>query len=287
MRWNSVHRLTGGGDYRCVYVNVEPAQTAREDVERGMRTILGGLGDEAISALGDHSVERLWPQLLERRGPDAAMQATLARWAAADPKPLVLLIDEIDALIGDTLVSVLRQLRAGYANRPGHFPQTVILCGVRDSAGLPHPRIVRKGAGARRERFQRQGRVAADGRFPRGRCADLLAQHTAETGQPFAQAAIAEVWRLSVGQPWLVNALAREACFQRDGVRDRSQEVTLDAVQEARERLILRRDTHLDQLVHKLEEPRVRRVIEPVLSGDPDAGGFSTEDCSTFATWGW
>ena len=271
-------RLAGGGDYRCVYVNVEPAQTAREDVERGMRTILGGLGDEAISALGDHSVERLWPQLLERRGPDAAMQATLARWAAADPKPLVLLIDEIDALIGDTLVSVLRQLRAGYANRPGHFPQTVILCGVRDVRDYRIHASSEKEPVLGGSAFNVKAESLRMGDFRAGDVRDLLAQHTAETGQPFAQAAIAEVWRLSVGQPWLVNALAREACFQRDGVRDRSQEVTLDAVQEARERLILRRDTHLDQLVHKLEEPRVRRVIEPVLSGDPDAGGFSTED---------
>ena len=44
----------------------------------------------------------------------------------------MLLIDEIDALIGDTLISVLRQLRAGYDQRPAGFPQSVALCGVRD-----------------------------------------------------------------------------------------------------------------------------------------------------------
>jgi len=38
----------------------------------------------------------------------------------------------VDALIGDTLISLLRQLRAGYPNRPKLFPQTIILCGVRD-----------------------------------------------------------------------------------------------------------------------------------------------------------
>ena len=31
-----------------------------------------------------------------------------------------------------TLLSVLRQLRAGYQRRPGAFPQSVVLCGVRD-----------------------------------------------------------------------------------------------------------------------------------------------------------
>ena len=42
------------------------------------------------------------------------------------------MLDEVDALVGDTLVAVLRQLRAGYPQRPGAFAQTVGLCGVRD-----------------------------------------------------------------------------------------------------------------------------------------------------------
>ena len=45
---------------------------------------------------------------------------------------MVLLVDEIDSVIGDTLISVLRQLRAGYDQRPSGFPQSVVLCGVRD-----------------------------------------------------------------------------------------------------------------------------------------------------------
>ena len=32
-------RLNGSGRYRCVYVNVEPAQTAREDVEDGLMRV--------------------------------------------------------------------------------------------------------------------------------------------------------------------------------------------------------------------------------------------------------
>ena len=51
---------------------------------------------------------------------------------AANPMPLVLLVDEIDSLVGDTLLSVLRQLRAGYGQRPEAFPQSVVLCVGRD-----------------------------------------------------------------------------------------------------------------------------------------------------------
>jgi len=60
------------------------------------------------------------------------LEEVLRRWAEASPKPLVLLIDEIDALIGDTLISVLRQIRAGYPQRPALFPQSIVLCGVCD-----------------------------------------------------------------------------------------------------------------------------------------------------------
>ena len=61
-----------------------------------------------------------------------ALIATLTRWSLASDLPVVLLLDEVDALVGDALISLLRQIRTGYAQRPRAFPQTVILCGVRD-----------------------------------------------------------------------------------------------------------------------------------------------------------
>ncbi|MDD1728912.1 MAG: hypothetical protein LUQ50_07565 [Methanospirillum sp.] len=48
------------------------------------------------------------------------------------PRPFILLIDEIDTLVGDSLISALRQIRSGYDKRPEYFPSSVILCGVRD-----------------------------------------------------------------------------------------------------------------------------------------------------------
>ena len=114
------------GDYRCVYFNVEAGQAAREDTTRAMKAIFRELARWARSTLGDELVDEIWPELLERNGPDGALGEVLARWAAADWKPLVLLIDEIDSLVGDTLISVLRQLRAGYVQRPEGFPQSVL-----------------------------------------------------------------------------------------------------------------------------------------------------------------
>ena len=120
------------GDYRCVYFNVEIGQAAREDTSRAMRSIFRELATWTRITLRDSLVDEIWPGLLDKFGPDGALGEVLHRWAAADRKPLVLLIDEIDSLVGDTLISVLRQLRAGYVQRPEGFPQSVVLCGVRD-----------------------------------------------------------------------------------------------------------------------------------------------------------
>ena len=116
------------------------------------------------------------------------------------------------------------------------------------------------------------------GDFSRDEVESLLAQHTEETGQAFTEEARRDVWELTQGQPWLVNALAYEACFGNKAGRDRSREVTADAIQDAREQLILRRETHLDQLTDKLQEERVRRVVEPLLSGTAAADSIPADD---------
>ena len=125
-------QLNRGGEFRCVYVNVEGGQTARENVREGVRAVLSALARAARHGLDDLFVAEVWRDILEGAGPNDAFGDTLSRWSEAEAKPLVLLIDEVDALIGDTLLAVLRQLRAGYPDRPRRFPQSVILCGVRD-----------------------------------------------------------------------------------------------------------------------------------------------------------
>ena len=105
------------------------------------------------------------------------------------------------------------------------------------------------------------------GDFTRTEVETLLGQHTAETGQGFAPGAVRAVWEQTRGQPWLVNALALEMCFSSGMPKESGVPFAERDVFEAREALILRRETHLDQLADKLREPRVRRVIEPLLAG--------------------
>jgi hypothetical protein len=105
-----------------------------------------------------------------------------------------------------------------------------------------------------------------------------LQQHTTETGQRFEPAAVQMVWELTQGQPWLVNALAYEACFKMETGLNRAQPITSDMIIRAKERLVLRRETHLDQLVDKLKEPRVQRVISPMLQGTDLERAVSQDD---------
>ena len=95
----------------------------------------------------------------------------------------------------------------------------------------------------------------------------LYRQHSDETGQHFTAEALAGVWSLTRGQPWLVNALGYEVSFRRKDLRDRTRTIHREAIDQAAEVLIQRRDIHLDQLTDKLRETRVRRVIEPILTG--------------------
>ena len=267
--------LNEEGDCRCVYANVEAGQAMREDIDRAMRAILGELAWQARLTLRDTFLDEAWPGLLEQFGPGAALKEALSRWAEADPRPLVLLIDEIDALVGDTLLSVLRQLRAGYVHRPANFPRNVVLCGIRDV------RDYRIHSGSEREiiaggsAFNVKAESLRLGDFSEDDVRSLLGQHATETGQEVTSSASRAIWIRTRGQPWLVNALAYEACFRSEAGRDRSRVIAEDDIAEAQEHLILQRETHLDQLADKLREPRVRRVIEPLLSGASDA------DCST------
>ena len=267
--------LNAGEQYRSVYVNVEVGQSAREDVAAAMQAILSELALAAEFVLDDLFVRNIRRDALEESGPHDVLRQVLSHWASADAKPLVLLIDEIDSLVGDTLVSVLRQLRAGYAHRPNRFPQSVILCGVRDVRDYRIHASAEKTAVTGGSAFNIKSESLRLGDFCADEAQALLTQHTEETGQAWTEAAREEIWRLTQGQPWLVNALAYRAC---EANRDYERTIDIQAIHAVREQLILRRETHLDQLTDKLQEERVRRVVEPLLSGGLDPGAIPADD---------
>lgn len=203
----------------------------------------------------------------------------LQDWAVMCPLPLVLFFDEIDALRGRSLISILRQLRNGYHHRAHAFPASVALCGLRDV------RDYKAAAGGDPSRLGTASpfNVAVEslriGDFTFEDLTALYKQHTMETGQEFTPEALQRAFDYSQGQPWLVNEIAREITMKM-GIAA-PDPVTAGHVDAAKERLILARRTHLDSLTSKLTEPRVRKVIEPLIAGTlPDVDAVYDDDVS-------
>jgi len=264
--------LNAQEEYRAVYANIEGAQAARENVDQGIEAVVHAIAGQARWQLQEEETEDLAARILAEKSPLMALEAFLTEWCAGSPRPTILLLDEVDALIGDTLISLLRQLRAGYPNRPALFPQTVVLCGVRDIMDYRIHSSTEKAVITGGSAFNIKAASLRLGDFARTEVSTLLHQHTEETGQVFETDAVDRIWAYTQGQPWLVNALAYEVCFRNKQGRDRTLHITADMIFRAKERLIQERVTHLDQLADKLREPRVRRIIEPMM-----AGGVITE----------
>ena len=277
MEW-LVNKLNATGTYEALYVNVEPGQAWHNDVARAQSVILDELRAATQETFGNtHPVLNFFTSPEQARLVSGTeLGRFLGYWSMNSQKPLLLFIDEIDALIGDTLISVLRQLRAGYAKRPHHFPQSVCLIGLRDVRDYRiHSKIdneIITGGSA----FNIKAESLTLNNFSLDEVRALYLQHTQATGQIFSDDAIIYAFEQTQGQPWLVNALAYQACF-RD-VLDRSKPITLETMQRAREILILRRDTHIDQLFHKLTENRVRPIIDAIIAGETGVRMFPEDD---------
>ncbi|MFN8440150.1 MAG: ATP-binding protein [Caldilineaceae bacterium] len=255
------HQLTAAGEYIGVLVSMEVGAGFPDEI---------GMAEDAI--LGDwrQRIRFQLPKTLHPPSwktdapPGSRIGDFLAEWALAAPLPLVIFIDEIDALQDLVLISVLRQLRSGFNQRPTAFPSSIALIGLRDvrdykvkSGGSPYLNTPSPFNIAVRS-FTMRNFTAEEVRL-------LLSQHTSDTGQIFTQSASQRLFDLTQGQPWLVNALAK-VCVE-ELVTAVSLPVEVESINVAKELLIQRRQTHLGQLTDKLREGRVRSVIEPILGG--------------------
>ena len=204
------------------------------------------------------------------------LRKSLSRFCMKSDRPLVILFDETDCLSDGTLISFLRQLRDGYSNRSMvPFVHSVGLIGMRN---------IRDYKGKIREDRESLGSASPFNivsetftlrNFTQKETALLYEQHTGQTGQVFPQQAVRKMYHHTQGQPWLVNAVAREIIVKILG-SDFSESVCPGHADQAVQNIILRRDTHIDSLLERLREERVRRIVEPVITGKEE--GFAQTD---------
>ncbi|MDR1284558.1 MAG: AAA family ATPase [Opitutaceae bacterium] len=257
-----MRELNATDEVSACYVTVERAQGSAE-IAGGMTAI--------CSAIRQWSERvRLPVPEVGTSDPKSMLSSIMGDWAAKiAPRPLVVLFDEVDCLEGETMTGFLRQLRDGFASRGvGTFPVSVALVGMRDLKdyllwardGSP----VNPGSP-----FNIKEDSATLWNFSRANIAVLFAQRTAETGQQIEPAALDYVRERTRGQPWLVNSLFKRATMRILDEEDFS-DVTLAHIQAAEKQMILARETHLDALAARMEDPRVRRIMETMLTGEVD-----------------
>ena len=253
--------LTASGQYTAAKVSMEVGRGLKSDLGAAELAMLRDWRGDLEHQLPDELHPPAWPTAEAGSRISVALQS----WASHSTRPLVIFLDEIDALEDDVLLSVLRQLRSGYNRRPDGFPASLAVVGLRDvldykvmSGGSP-----RLGTPSP---FNIAVRSLTLRNFTEAEVTQLLNQYTEESGQAFTPEALHHVFDLSQGQPWLVNALAKTTV--EDVVTDTTQAITVEQIEQAKEIVITRRPVHLGQLTHKLTtEERVRRVIEPILAG--------------------
>ena len=250
--------LTASGEYTALMVSVEVGSAFPDQPEISEKAILSAWLDAADFWLPSE----LNP--VPHEPPIQRIGSFLKNWVETSPRPVVLFIDEIDSLQNQSLINVLRQLRDGFPRRPKGFPQSVGLVGMRDvrdykyAAGDSDHLNTSSPFNIKVQSFTLRN-------FNLAEVTRLYAQHTEATGQIFTEEAVNLAFHLTQGQPWLVNAIAKEITeYIAD---DPAIPITVELINQAKEILIKRQDTHLDSLAERLREDRVRAIIQPILAG--------------------
>ena len=273
-----VREINAKGDMVALYCTLETLQNAT-DPDKTNRAIQNLLFDNYCAAFpGNCDPVGQQNNVSESRGIEFAVRTALRELCRRAGKPLVVFFDEADCLFGNVLISFLRQLRDGYVNRADiPFPASIALVGMLD---------VRDYKAQIRSDGQSLGQISPFNiisedmmlrNFTAEEVASLYAQHTAATGQQFAPDVLGAVMDWTGGQPWLVNAIARE-CVEKIHDFRYDEPITAADIETAKEAIIRRRDTHVDSLMERLREPRVRRVVEPVIFGGSRIVSSNSED---------
>lgn len=257
--------LNRQGNVYAVYCTLEAAavESQRRNV---IASITSTIRRAILAGVPELKLEEIIPDLSDL---DSVLVVYLNQVCTRLDKPLVLLLDEVDSLYEESLLSLLRQLRVGYISRDDvPFPVSVALVGMRDIRDYRvhiRPDAETLGSSSPFNIITESFSLAA---FTLEQIRELYAQHTGESGQRFADGCVERVFYWTSGQPWLVNAIARE-CVEKICNKDYSRAITSEMVDQAAHAIILRRDIHIDSLLARLKEPRVRNIIQPMIVGMP------------------
>ncbi|MDR2473185.1 MAG: AAA-like domain-containing protein [Tannerella sp.] len=267
-------RLNEGNKYYCLYCSLESLQEIT-DPKEGIPQVVNRVG-EALTLYKLPYAEKF---AAEANFSDfsGVLKSELSKYCAMIDRPLVVLFDEADCLSNGMLITFLRQLRNGYIDRnAAPFVQSIALVGMRNIRDYKVLiRSERETLGSASP-FNIVAETMTLSNFTKEEVRALYSQHAAETGQKFDDDAIDFICQQTCGQPWLVNAVAREVIVKKLRF-DYSKPVTVALCEQAIQTIILRRDTHIDSFLERLKEERVRSVIEQMIMGESDIARLSDD----------
>ena len=281
-----VAEINRKAEMRAVYFTLESAQRY-PDPQKGIPRIVLAMR----SGLLQHRIFGEWAKsltVLETENGSVVsglgVKDFLSAMAMVSDLPLAVFFDEVDCLSDDTLITFLRELRDGVVNSRSidpdsyfPFPVSLALVGMRDIRGYKarvRPGSASLGSASPFNIITEDYKLR---NFTAEEVAQLYTQHTEATGQVFEDAAKEEAYRLTCGQPWLVNALARE-CVEKIHHFRYDESITAEDIETAKETIIRARGTHVDSLMERLKEERVRKVVEPVILGLERGAAANDED---------
>jgi hypothetical protein len=268
------NRLNAGAKYYALYCSLESAQNLT-DPKEGIPAVVRSIKAHIRYTVLPHSE---FAKDADYTDYNNVLRTSLTDFCMLLDKPLVIFFDEADCLGEGTLILFLRQLRNGYNARSAvPFVHSVALVGVsniRDYKAKIRPNSESLGSASP---FNIVTEAFTLRNFTKEEISHLYRQHTDEIGQVFEDDAIDLVWKQTQGQPWLVNAVAYEVIV-RMLQSDYTTPITAALVNDAIQNIILNRPTHIDSLLERLKEERVRNIIEPVIIGK----GFIDKDSDDF-----
>ncbi|MEE4357814.1 MAG: AAA-like domain-containing protein [Desulfococcaceae bacterium] len=270
-----VKQLNREGKYHAMYCTLESAQGIAEP-EKGIPSVVRRLSSEAeeIEPKGRYSIA----DNADFSDYTNVLRTGLTELCRKLDKPPVIFFDEADCLSNGTLIAFLRQIRDGYVNRSRiPFVHSVGLIGMRNIRDYKGKIREDRDTPGSASPFNIVTKAMTLKNFTREEVAELYHQHTEETGQVFPPDVTDSVYHYTQGQPWLVSAAAREIVTEILE-SDYTRRILPEYAEKAVETIARRRDTHIDSLLERLKEDRVRRIVEPVIVGEEKGFDFTDND---------
>ncbi|MCL1966494.1 MAG: ATP-binding protein, partial [Fibromonadales bacterium] len=223
-----VRRMSTEQKYYALYCSLEATQTLsdeRDGIPAIVKTIKAAITNIGLPA--DFAKDADYSDYSN------VLKTSLTNYCRLLDKPLAIFFDEADCLSNGTLISFLRQLRNGYIDRPDiPFVHSLALVGMRnirdykartrgdsETLGSSSPfNIVTESLNLKN--------------FIIEEVIELCSQHTQETGQVFEPQATDYIYEQTQGQPWLVNAIARE-CVEKICKKDYAIPITSEMAKTA------------------------------------------------------